>query len=80
MTGFINPDSIKPNGSSDREEVVYSHLESAGHTFSLMKLGEPGDLWRGIKLEMKWVSTREVICWRRSLSRCRATLWPKYVL
>lgn len=26
MTGFINPDSIKPNGSSDREEVIYSHL------------------------------------------------------
>lgn len=47
MTGFINPNSIKPNESSDHKKVIYSHLVScwsdAGntrYTFSLMKLVE----------------------------------------
>ena len=45
MTGFINPNSIKLNGSSDRKKVIYSHLVSCrsdvgntGYTFGLMKL------------------------------------------
>lgn len=63
MTGFINPNSIKLNGSSDHKEVIYSHLVSrwsnrgnTGHTFSLMKLEVLGDLWRSIKPQMKYVN------------------------
>lgn len=47
MSGFINPNSIRPNESSDHEKVIYSHLVSHGldagntrRTFSLMKLAE----------------------------------------
>lgn len=63
MTGFINPNSIKLNGSSDHKEVIYSHLVSrwsnrgnTGRTFSLMKLGVVGDLWCSIKPQMKYVN------------------------
>lgn len=63
MTGFINPNSIKLNGSSDHKEVIYSHLVSrwsnrgnTGHTFGLMKLGVLGDLRRSIKPQMKYVN------------------------
>lgn len=45
MMGFINPNSIKLNESSDHKEVIYSHLAQrcadagiTGYTFSLMKL------------------------------------------
>ncbi len=47
MTGFINPNSIKHNESSDHTKVIYSHLVprwseagNTGYTFSLMKLAE----------------------------------------
>lgn len=63
MTGFINPNSIKLNGSSDHKEVIYSHFVSrwsnrgnTGRTFSLMKLGVLGDLWCSIKPQIKYVN------------------------
>lgn len=47
MTGFINPNSIKLNESSDHKKVIYSNLDlcwsgvgNTGCTFSLMKLAE----------------------------------------
>lgn len=47
MTGFINPNSIKPNESSDHKEDIYSNLAlcwsavgNTGYTFTLMKLVE----------------------------------------
>lgn len=66
--GFINPNSIKPNESSDHERETYSRLVShradaanTGSTFSLMKLAER--MICGAPSNREWnLSVQKVMC------------------